>query len=136
MPTILNAYLSFGTTAKDAMTFYQSALGGELTLNPYRDSGVPHDEALDDLVLHGMLTTPGDLVLMGADNGQPGDSPKGASLSLSGSDEEELTSFYERLSEGGTVEEALARAPWGDWFGMFTDKFGVHWMVNISGQKE
>ncbi|SEC16586.1 PhnB protein [Paramicrobacterium humi] len=132
MPTILNAYLRFGTSAREAMSFYQSALGGDLTLNPYRDSGVPHDPAIDDLVLHGMLTTPGGLVLMGADSGREEDAPVGVSLALSGDDDIELTGYFDQLSAGGTVQEPLTRAPWGDTFGMFIDKFGVSWMVSIS----
>ena len=53
-------------------------------------------------------------------------------LTLSGTNEEELTRFYNLLSKEGTVIEPLAKAPWGDSFGMFVDKFGVNWMANIS----
>jgi len=54
------------------------------------------------------------------------------SLSLSGEDEAELKGYFERLSEGGSVRMPLAKAAWGDTFGMVTDKFGVTWLVNIS----
>jgi hypothetical protein len=40
------------------------------------------------------------------------------------------------LSAGGKIKEPLKKAPWGDTFGMFTDKLGVEWLVNISGKKE
>ena len=54
------------------------------------------------------------------------------SLSLSGDDEAALTGYYEGLSAGGTVSMPLAKAPWGDTFGMFTDRFGIAWLVNIT----
>jgi PhnB protein len=57
------------------------------------------------------------------------------SISLSGDDEAELTGYYEKLTEGGTVVEPLAKAPWGDSFGMAIDRFGIQWLVNIAGAK-
>ncbi|HSQ26017.1 MAG TPA: VOC family protein, partial [Anaerolineales bacterium] len=54
------------------------------------------------------------------------------SVSLSGDNKAELTGFFEKLSGGGVVSMPLTTAQWGDTFGMFTDKFGVGWMVNIS----
>ena len=56
-----------------------------------------------------------------------------ASISLSGDAEEELTGYWEKLSADGKVFEPLSKAPWGDSFGMCADKFGVTWLVNISG---
>lgn len=56
-------------------------------------------------------------------------------LSIAGTDDERITKFFEGLSEGGTVAVPLAAAPWGDKFGMLTDKFGIHWMVNITSEK-
>ena len=44
-----------------------------------------------------------------------------------------MTGYWEKLSEGAKIGEELAQAPWGDWFGMLTDQFGVDWMVNIDG---
>ncbi len=58
--------------------------------------------------------------------------PDGFSISLSGTDADELRGYFEKLSAGGTVTKPLAKESWGDEFGMFTDKFGVAWMVNIS----
>jgi PhnB protein len=51
---------------------------------------------------------------------------------ISGDDEEVLRGYFDALSEGGTVTMPLDEAPWGDVFGMLTDKIGVHWMVNVS----
>jgi PhnB protein len=56
----------------------------------------------------------------------------GFSLSLSGSDADELREFFQKLTEGGEVTKPLAKESWGDEFGMVQDKFGVNWMVNIA----
>ncbi|HXF02605.1 MAG TPA: VOC family protein, partial [Arthrobacter sp.] len=56
------------------------------------------------------------------------------SLSLSGDNEAELRGYWDKLIDGANVTEPLQQAPWGDTFGMCTDKFGVQWMVNIAGQ--
>jgi PhnB protein len=58
------------------------------------------------------------------------------SLSLAGTDEEKLKDMWTKLSAGGTVTMPLAKQFWGDTFGMFTDKFGIQWMVNIAGKKD
>lgn len=56
-------------------------------------------------------------------------------MALSGDDEPRLRGYFEKLAGGGTVAEPLAVAPWGDSFGMLTDRFGVAWLVNIAGKK-
>ncbi len=59
----------------------------------------------------------------------------GISMSLGGDNEKELTGYFSKLSAGGKVTMPLAKAPWGDSFGMLVDKFGIPWMVNISAPK-
>ena len=83
--------------------------------------------------MHGMITADNGMVVMAADlpNSMELKPGNNFSISLSGSDETELSGYFEKLSAGGTVGEPLAKAPWGDTFGMFTDKFGIAWMVNI-----
>ena len=56
------------------------------------------------------------------------------SMSISGSDETTLTKYFIGLAKGGKVDMPLAKQFWGDTFGMLTDKFGIHWMVNIVSQ--
>jgi len=135
--TRLNPYLSFRDTAKQAMEFYQSVFGGELTLSSFGDFHASEDPAEADKIMHGQLVTPGDLVLMGADtpNQMPYNPGDNYSVSLSGEDEAELRGFWDRLADGGTVTVPLEKAPWGDTFGMLTDRFGVPWLVNIAGEQ-
>ena len=134
MTTKLNPYLGFRDTAKAAMEFYHSVFGGELTLSTFGEYQASEDPAEQGKIMHGMLVTDSGLTLMGADTPNsmgytPGDN---YSVSLSGEDEAELRGYWEGLSADGTVAMPLERAPWGDVFGMCTDKFGVSWLVNIT----
>lgn len=134
MTTMLNPYLSFRDTAKQAMEFYHSVFGGELTVSTFGEFQVSDDPAEKDKVMHGMLSTPDGLVLMGADtpNSMPLNPGNNYSVSLSGDDEATLKGYWDKLSAGGSVTMALEKAPWGDSFGMLNDRFGVSWLVNIS----
>jgi len=131
----LNPYLNFTGNAREAMEFYQSVLGGKLTLTTFGE-GMSSEGMSNDAIMHGTLEN-GYLSFMGSDTMQGGKYVAGTnfSMSLSGDNEEELTGFYKKLIEGGTVTMPLEKAPWGDTFGMLTDKFGIDWMVNIAGAK-
>jgi len=136
MTTNLNPYLNFRGTARDAMTFYQSVLGGELISNTFDDFGMQVGEGEGSLLMHSQLTAAAGFLLMGADVPSHMDYSRGVndgSVSLSGDDEAELTGYWQKLSEGATISQPLEKAPWGDSFGMLTDKFGITWLVNISG---
>ena len=135
MSTRLNPYLSFRDSAREAMEFYQSVFGGELTVSTFAEMHASEDPAEQHKVMHSMLETDGGLVLMGADTPNSMDlaSSSNISISLSGEDEPELRGYYDKLVADGTVLEPLVKAPWGDTFGMCVDKFGVTWLVNISG---
>lgn len=135
MTTRLNSYINFRDNARDAMEFYHSVLGGELNISTFGDFQASNDPADKDKIMHAMLTSPSDLVLMGADTPSymdynPGDN---ISLSLSGEDEAELRGYWDKLSDGANVTQDLVPAPWGDTFGMLVDKFGITWLVNITG---
>ncbi|GAA1061911.1 VOC family protein [Agromyces bracchium] len=134
MSVTLNPYLSFRDQAREAMEFYQSVLGGGLTLSTFADFGQGDEEAEADKIMHGQLTA-GRLTLMGADtpNEMPYEAGTNFAVSLSGGPEDEATlrGYWEGLAEGGRVVLPLEPSPWGDAFGMLNDKFGVQWMVNI-----
>jgi PhnB protein len=136
MTVRLNPYLGFRDTAREAMTFYQSVLGGELSVNTFGDFHASEDPAEQEKIMHSQLETPDGLVLMGADtpNDMEYQPQAGVSVSLSGDDEAKLRGYWERLSEGGTVTVPFEKAPWGDTFGMCVDRFGTSWLVNASGQ--
>ncbi|MCU6481006.1 PhnB protein [Arthrobacter silviterrae] len=133
MTVRLNPYLNFRDNAKEAMEFYHSVFGGKLDLSTFAEFHASDDPAEADKIMHGQLTADNGLVLMGADVPSSMAITANSTVSLSGDDEETLTGYYNQLSDGGTIAEKLAKAPWGDTFGMFTDKFGVPWLVNIAG---
>jgi PhnB protein len=130
---VLNPYISFQNDARQAMEFYKDVFGGDLTMNTFGEYGDPNAPGADG-IMHGQLTTDSGLTLMGADTPpgmqrNPGDN---ITISLSGDDEQELRSYWDKLSQGGTVTIPLEKQMWGDLFGQCTDRFGVPWMVNIS----
>ena len=128
----LNPYLSFHRNAREAMEFYRSVLGGDLQISTFADfpDMVP-DPAERDLVMHAQLTTDDGLVLMASDTPSvmPYTAPAGISVSYSGDDLDELRRVWDALSADGAVGMPFAEAPWGAWFGMVTDRFGIDWMV-------
>jgi PhnB protein len=135
MSTALNPYLNFRGQAREAMEFYQSVLGGQLDVMTFADMGgmgVPESES--GQVMHSALTVSDGVLLMGADvpSHMEGDFPNGR-VALSGDDTDTLRDWFDGLAAGGTVNVPLEKAPWGDWFGDLTDKYGNSWMVNISG---
>lgn len=136
MPTRLNPYLNFRDSAREAMDFYQSVFGGQVTRSTFGEFGVSQDSGEHDKVMHSMLETDNGLVLMAADvpNSMEVTTGNTYSVSLSGEDDAELRGYWDRLSDGGTVTMPLEQAPWGDSFGMCVDRFGVSWMVNIAGK--
>ena len=135
MTVRLNPYIVFKDNAREAMEFYRSVFGGELTISTFAELQASEDPAEQDKIMHSMLETPNGLVLMGADtpNAMEYTPAAGISVSLSGDDDGALRGHWEGLSAGGMVTVPLEKAPWGDTFGMCVDKFGVSWMVNIAG---
>ncbi|GAA4361674.1 hypothetical protein GCM10023166_03320 [Paeniglutamicibacter cryotolerans] len=85
--------------------------------------------------MHGDLRAPNGMNLKAADTPASMERKGGTAISvtLSGDDKDEMTAYSENPSDGAQIGEQLAPAPWGDWFGMLSDKFGVDWMVDIAG---
>lgn len=140
MSTQLNPYLSFRDNARQAMEFYQSVFGGELSVNTFGDLHASDDPSDQDKVMHSSLASANGLTLMASDT--PASMPveqaahSNISISLSGGDESELRGYWDKLSDGAQVTVPLEKAPWGDLFGMCTDKFGTAWMVNVTGEPQ
>jgi PhnB protein len=132
MSSELNPYLNFNGNARQALEFYTSVFGGNLTLNTFADFGGQGTDT--DRIMHGQLQTDAGYTIMAADvtsdmTYQP---MAGFSVSLSGDDADTLRGYFEKLSAGGTTTMPLAKQVWGDEFGMCIDQFGTSWLVNIS----
>ena len=133
----LNPYIGFRDSASEAMDFYQTVFGGELTKSTFGQFQASEDPAEANKLKHAQLITPKGYTLMAADTPNSMQRPdvSNISVSLSGpaDDGDDLRRYYAGLAEGGTEVMPLEKAPWGDVFGMVVDKFGVSWMVNIVG---
>jgi PhnB protein len=133
MSSKLNPYINFRGTAKAAMEFYKAALGGTLKMSTFAESGVPNEDG----IMHAELIAENGMTIMASDTPNHMEYKPGTnvSLSLSGTNEVELKGYWDKLSAGGVISQPLVKAPWGDQFGMFTDTFGIQWLVNIATQK-
>ncbi|WP_313807218.1 VOC family protein [Flavobacterium sp.] len=132
----VHPYLTFNGTCEEAFNFYKSVFGGDF---PYAGkfsempSEYPIAEADKNKIMHISLPI-GNTVLMGSDAVEGfGGIPKlgdNFSISINADTEDEATRIFNGLSVGGKVTMPLNKTFWGAYFGMFTDKFGINWMVN------
>jgi PhnB protein len=136
MSSRLNPYISFDGTAREAMEFYRSVLGGTLTMSTFGEYGAPEGPGADG-IMHAQLETDAGYTLMASDTPPGMEYTPGSSItiSLSGDDAEQLRGYFTGLLEGGAITMPLEKQMWGDEFGQGTDRFGVGWLVNI-GQPE
>lgn len=133
----LNPYLNFDGKAEEAFNFYKSVFGGEFKDGIHRMSEAPGTEKLSDdeknRVMHIALPIGSDL-LMASDiipsMGHKLVEGNNNYVSLFPDSKEEATRLFNGLSAGGSIEMPLEHTFWNAYFGSFTDKFGIHWMVN------
>lgn len=134
----VNSYLSFNGNAEEAFNFYKSVFGGEFSaLHRFGDTpeacgGI--GEAEKEKIMHVSLPINEGNVLMASDvvdsMGQKIVEGNNFSISINADSEAEAEKLFNGLSDGGQVIMPLDKAFWGAYFGMFTDKFGINWMVN------
>lgn len=131
----LNPYLSFRDNAREAMAFYHSVFGGTLNVATFKEFNAAQDPSEEDLVMHAQLEGDNGITFMASDTPSRMEYRAGNNfnMSLSGDDEAALRGYFEKLADGGTVTMPMEKAIWGDTFGMCVDRFGVNWLVNISG---
>jgi PhnB protein len=135
MDPLLTPYLTFNGNAGDAMKFYHSILGGKLTMQTFGESKMAEKPEEEKLIIHATLENEG--VIFMASDAHPSRQAKfgdNVHMSLSGSDNAKMSKIFHGLSAGGRVDMPLAKQFWGDTYGQLTDKFGVHWMINITAQ--
>jgi len=133
--TQLNPYLSFDGNAEEALSFYKSVFGGEFAAvmrwgdNP--DACAQFPDLDKNWIMHIALPV-GESVIMASDS--PTDYKAGTNFSVAiGPDSrEESDRLFAGLSEGGNVTCPMMDMFWGGYFGSFTDKFGVNWLINHS----
>lgn len=137
--TTINPYLIFNGNCEEAFLFYKSVFGGDFPYigrfkdMPAGDNTAELSEEEANRIMHVCLPI-GQAVLMGSDsNSASGDVVFGGNMSISVNVEskEEANRIFNGLSAGGNAYMPMADTFWGAYFGMFTDKFGINWMVNF-----
>ncbi len=135
MNPTLNPYLTFNGNAAEAMKYYNSILGGELSMQTFEEAKMANSPEEKNLIIHAALKN--DTLSFMASDSMPsrkatiGDN---VHMSISGDDADRLTRIFNGLAQGGKVDMPLAKQFWGDTYGQLTDRFGIHWMVNITAQ--
>ena len=137
MPQI-NPHINFNGNAEEAFTFYKSVFGGEF-VNIIRfkelsspEFQVPENEA--NKIMHIALPI-GKNLLMANDvpesMGRTNENENRSKISISAESREEADKLFNGLSAGGQIEAPIGDSPWGSYFGMFRDKYGIEWMVDF-----
>ena len=129
----LDPYLMFDGAAKEVMQFYHGIFGGELTMMTYGETFPDTPTEYKDRIMHASLKN--DFFSVMASDTPPQMTPatvgNNINLCLVGSDLEQLTTYFNKLAEGGKINMPLEKQFWGDTFGTLTDKYGIPWMVDV-----
>ncbi len=136
----INPYIHFNGNAEEAFTFYKSVFGGEFAMvTRYKDMSMPDSpfgEHEAEKIMHIALPIGKHSVLMGSDTpefmGRHNEQENRSKISISAANKEEADQLFNGLSAGGTVEMPIADSPWGSYFAMFRDKYGIEWMVDYN----
>lgn len=154
MSVAATLHLNFAGEARQALEFYQSVFGGQLTIATYADFGAPGDSPDATAVVFGQVAADNGFRVMAYDvpatgrsaalAGSDGDRAQtrreyGTTItgerffvSLNGDDTDEITVQWEALAKGATIIEPLAPTAWAPLFGMLTDRFGITWSIGVS----
>ena len=125
-------YLIFNGNCREAMTFYQQCIGGELHMQTFGEVGADTTSESRDWLIHARLAK-GATVLMSSDNmpGNPFVQGNNVWVSLACESVDEVQSLFSDLSAGGAPMMPPHDAFWGARFAMFSDRFGVNWMLTF-----
>lgn len=135
---LINPYINFNGNAEEAFNFYRSVFGGEFAkIVRLKDLSGPDFPVADvdaDKIMHIALPI-GKNVLMGNDipegMGRVNENENRSKIAISAASREEADKLFNGLSAGGSIEYPIGDSPWGSYFGMFRDKFGIEWMVDF-----
>jgi len=135
---LINVHLNYNGNAEEAFTFYKSVFGGEFSkitrLKDLESPDFPVDEKDADKIMHIALPI-GNNILMANDVpsflGTVNENKNRSKIAVSAQSREEADKLFNGLSAGGTVEMPIQDSPWGSYFGMFRDKYGIEWMIDF-----
>lgn len=135
---LINPHYNFNGNAEEAFTFYKSVFGGEFAMimrfKDMQNDHFPIPEKEANKIMHIALPI-GKNVLMGNDvpesMGRTNENENRSKISISAESKEEADKLFNGLSAGGHIEVPISDSPWGSYFGMFRDKYGIEWMVDF-----
>lgn len=135
----INPYIHYNGNAEEAFTFYKSAFGGEFArIVRFKDmviSGPPISENEANRIMHIALPIGKSSILMGSDTpefmGKHNERENRSKILVSAESKDEADQVFNGLSAGGEVEMPIGESPWGSYFGMFRDKYGIEWMIDF-----
>jgi PhnB protein len=136
----INPYIHFNGNAEEAFTFYKSVFGGEfervVRFKDLASADHPISEKEQNKIMHIALPIGKSSVLMGSDTpefmGRHNENENRSKISVIAESKEEADKIFNGLSAGGNVEMPIGDSPWGSYFGMFRDKYGIEWMIDFS----
>ena len=141
MTTTVNVYLTFNGDCKEAFDFYKSVFGVDYASistfgdMPPQEGMPPVSEDEKDRIMHVALPISNETMLMGSDTGGEwaGNFQKGNnfSISVNTASKQEADRIFNALSDGGKIMMPMDDTFWGSYFGMFSDKYGINWMVSF-----
>jgi PhnB protein len=127
-------HLNFRGNARAALVFYHSVFGGNLVVISYMDAGNIPDPAEADQVMWGQIVAESGFRVMAYDvpsqiSWSPGETP--FFVSVRGDATDEITRYWEKLTEGATIAQPLEPSGWSPLYGMLKDRFGVTWVFDV-----
>ncbi|HLO57892.1 MAG TPA: VOC family protein [Bacteroidales bacterium] len=140
----INPYIHFNGNAEEAFTHYKSVFGGEFTsLVRFKDmnfEGAPNNPKEAEKIMHIALPIGKHNVLMGSDTpeqlGKHNENETRSKIFIGTESKEEADKIFNGLSKGVQAEMPMEQSPWGTYFGMFRDKFGIEWMVEFDSKNK
>lgn len=136
---LINPHINFNGNAEEAFTFYKSVFGGEfakiIRFKDFASPEFPIAEKEENKIMHIALPIGKSNVLMANDVpeilGKVNENENRSKISISAESKEEADKLFNGLSAGGEIEMPISDSPWGSYFGMFRDKYGIEWMVDF-----
>lgn len=138
----INPYINFNGNAEEAFTFYKSVFGGEFTsvvrFKDIASDEFPVAENEADKIMRIVLPIGGSILIANdvpAVLGRVNENENRSKITVSTENREEAERIFAGLSAGGTVEMPMSDSPWGTYFAMFRDKYGIEWTVEFDSTK-
>ena len=138
----INPYINFNGNAEEAFNFYKSVFGGEFTtLVRFKDlegPDFPIDANDADKIMRIALAIGGNVLIANdvpAALGPVNENENRSKISVDAESREEADRLFAGLTDGAAIEMPMSESPWGTYFGMFRDKYGIEWTVEFAPGK-